>query len=115
MRVARLLTMLLAILTLGLLCAPGAAAEPPLRLPTYLTDNAGALDAAGKAEVQAAIDRLYNEKRTPPSITEMPSGYGLPEVTEMRSMFSFGMKYECCLALCRVYARTSQALARRSL
>ncbi|MGP4055799.1 TPM domain-containing protein [Mycobacterium sp. 4D054] len=63
MRVARLLTMLLAILTLGLLCAPGAAAEPPLRLPTYLTDNAGALDAAGKAEVQAAIDRLYNEKR----------------------------------------------------
>ncbi|WP_460356012.1 TPM domain-containing protein [Mycobacterium sp. ZZG] len=63
MRVARLLPMLLTILTLGLLCAPGAAAEPPLRLPTYLTDNAGALDAAGKAEVQAAIDRLYNEKR----------------------------------------------------
>lgn len=55
--------MLLAVLTLGLLCAPGVAAEPPLRLPTYLTDNAGALDTAGTAEVQAAIDRLYNEER----------------------------------------------------
>ncbi|WP_041306743.1 TPM domain-containing protein [Mycolicibacterium vanbaalenii] len=63
MRVARLLPMLLAVLTLGLLCAPGVAAEPPLRLPTYLTDNAGALDTAGTAEVQAAIDRLYNEER----------------------------------------------------
>ncbi|QZT60993.1 TPM domain-containing protein [Mycolicibacterium austroafricanum] len=63
MRVARLLPILLAVLTLGLLCAPGVAAEPPLRLPTYLTDSAGALDTAGKAEVQAAIDRLYNDKR----------------------------------------------------
>ncbi|EJZ08121.1 TPM domain-containing protein [Mycolicibacterium vaccae] len=63
MRVARLLSMLLAVLTVGLLCAPGAAAEPPLRLPTYVTDNAGALDAAGKAEVQGAVDRLYNERR----------------------------------------------------
>lgn len=63
MRVARLLPMLLAVLTLGLLCSPGAAAEPPLRLPTYLTDNAGALDSAGKAQVQEAIDRLYNDKR----------------------------------------------------
>ena len=63
MRVARLLPVLLAVLTLGLLCPPGVAAEPPLRLPTYLTDSAGALDTAGKAEVQAAIDRLYNDKR----------------------------------------------------
>lgn len=55
--------MLLAALTVGLLCAPGAAAEPPLRLPTYITDNAGALDASGKAEVQGAVDRLYNERR----------------------------------------------------
>lgn len=55
--------MLLAVLTVGLLVAPGASAEPPLRLPTYLTDNAGALDAAGRSEVQGAIDRLYSEKR----------------------------------------------------
>ncbi|MGE0783128.1 TPM domain-containing protein [Mycolicibacterium sp.] len=63
MRLARLLPLLLALLTAGLLCAPSIAAEPPFRLPTYLTDNAGALEAAGKSEVQAAIDRLYNEKR----------------------------------------------------
>lgn len=55
--------MLLAVVTLGLVCAPGVAAEPPLRLPTYLTDNAGALDAAGTAEVRDAIDRLYDEQR----------------------------------------------------
>lgn len=51
--------MLLAVLTVGFLCAPGVSADPPLRLPTYLTDNARALDAAGQAQVQAAIDRLY--------------------------------------------------------
>lgn len=55
--------MLLAVLTVGFLCAPGVSADPPLRLPTYLTDNARALDAAGQAQVQAAIDRLYTERR----------------------------------------------------
>ena len=39
MRIARVLSMLLAILIAGLLVAPGAAAEPPLRLATQLTDN----------------------------------------------------------------------------
>lgn len=63
MRVARLLPLLLALLTVGLLGAPAASAEPPLRLPTYLTDRAGALDAAGESEVQTAIDQLYNDKR----------------------------------------------------
>lgn len=63
MRVARLLSMLLVVLTVGLVGAPGASAEPPLRLPTYLTDNAGALDAAGRTEVQTAVDRLYDERR----------------------------------------------------
>ncbi|PRC42662.1 hypothetical protein C6A85_000000109330, partial [Mycobacterium sp. ITM-2017-0098] len=63
MRVARLLSMLLTVLTVGFLCAPGVSADPPLRLPTYLTDNARALDAAGQTQVQAAIDRLYTERR----------------------------------------------------
>lgn len=63
MRVARLLSMLLAVLTVGFLCAPGVSADPPLRLPSYLTDNAGALDAAGQAQVQEAVDRLYDERR----------------------------------------------------
>ena len=63
MRLARLLTVLLAGLLSALLNSPSAVAEPPFRLPTYLTDNAGALDAAGQSEVQQAIDRLYNDKR----------------------------------------------------
>ena len=63
MRVARLLSVLLVGLLTALLAAPAAVAEPPLRLPTYLTDNAGALDAAGQRDVQQAIDRLYDDER----------------------------------------------------
>lgn len=55
--------MMLTVLTVGLVCAPGATAEPPLRLPTYVTDNADALDAASESQVQGAIDRLYDDKR----------------------------------------------------
>ncbi|QRY44925.1 TPM domain-containing protein [Mycolicibacterium boenickei] len=62
MRIARVLSMLLAILIAGLLVAPGAAAEPPLRLATQLTDNSGALSAAQRANVQHAIDRLYDDR-----------------------------------------------------
>lgn len=62
-RLAHLIRLLLTVLTASVLLAPGAAAEPPLRLPTYLTDRAGALDAAGIADVQEAIDRLYNDRR----------------------------------------------------
>ena len=57
MRIARVLSMLLAILIAGLLVAPGAAAEPPLRLATQLTDNAGVLSPSERAEVQAWVAR----------------------------------------------------------
>lgn len=62
MRIARVLSMLLAILIAGLLVAPGAAAEPPLRLATQLTDNAAALSAAQRGNLQRAIDRLYEDR-----------------------------------------------------
>ncbi|MED5813049.1 TPM domain-containing protein [Mycolicibacterium sp. 050232] len=62
MRIARLLSMLLAILMTGLVVAPGAAAEPPLRLATQLTDNAGVLSTAQRGNVQRAIDRLYDDR-----------------------------------------------------
>ncbi|MUL83679.1 MULTISPECIES: TPM domain-containing protein [unclassified Mycolicibacterium] len=62
MRIARLLSMLLAILMAGLLVAPSAAAESPLRLATQLTDNAGALSAAQRGNVQRAIDKLYDDR-----------------------------------------------------
>lgn len=62
-RLAHLIRLLLTVFAASLVLAPGAAAEPPLRLPTYLTDRAGALDATGTGEVQGAIDRLYNDRR----------------------------------------------------
>ncbi|MGE2719635.1 TPM domain-containing protein [Mycolicibacterium celeriflavum] len=64
MRLVRLLTLVLAMLTAGALIAPTVSAEPPFRLSGYVTDNAGALDSAGRAEVTSAIDSLYNSRRT---------------------------------------------------
>ena len=63
MRIARLLALLLATLVAGLLIAPAVTAEPPFRLQTQVTDNTGALSGSDRAEVQAAVDKLYNDKR----------------------------------------------------
>jgi hypothetical protein len=63
MRLARLLSLLAAIFTAATLLAPAAAAEPPFRLPDYVTDNAGALNDRQLADVQKAVDQLYSERR----------------------------------------------------
>ncbi|AKS33488.1 TPM domain-containing protein [Mycolicibacterium goodii] len=63
MRIGRLFSLLLAILTTGFLVAPGAAAEPPLRLATQLTDQADVLSSSQEADVQRALDRLYDDRR----------------------------------------------------
>ncbi len=63
MRLARLLSLLVAILTAATLVAPSAAAESPFRLPDYVTDNAGVLDDRQLADVQKAVDQLYRERR----------------------------------------------------
>ena len=63
MRIARWLGLLLATLTAALLIAPTAAAEPPFRLQTQVTDNAGVLSGSERAEVQQAVDKLYNDKQ----------------------------------------------------
>jgi len=63
MRLARLLSLLAAIFTAATLLAPSALAEPPFRLPDYVTDNAGALNDRQLAEVQKAVDQLYSERR----------------------------------------------------
>ena len=62
MRLARLLTLLAAILTAVTLLAPAASAEPPFRLPDYVTDNAGVLNDKQSADVQKAVDQLYNDR-----------------------------------------------------
>ncbi|MGB7509015.1 MAG: TPM domain-containing protein, partial [Mycobacterium sp.] len=63
MRPARLFALLLAVLTAGLLCAPGVAAEPPFRIPDYVTDQSGALSASERAQVETAVTQLYDEER----------------------------------------------------
>ena len=63
MRIARLLSVVLAVLTAGLVLAPVTAAEPPFRVPDYVTDRAGVLSQAQLAQVEDAVDQLYNERR----------------------------------------------------
>ena len=63
MRIARSLGLLAVLWIAAGLLAPAASATAPLRLPTYLTDQAGALDPAQTTQVQNAIDRLYNDRR----------------------------------------------------
>ena len=60
----RVLPALLGLLLLALLGAPAVAvAEAPFRLPNQITDQVQALDDAGFADVQAALDDLYNAQR----------------------------------------------------
>lgn len=63
MRLARLFSLLAAILTVATLVAPAATAEPPFRLPDYVTDNAGALSDSQLSDVQKAVDQLYSDRR----------------------------------------------------
>jgi len=67
MRIARLFSLLAAALVAavmgGALLAFPASAEPPFRLPDYVTDNAGALNDRQLADVQKAVDQLYGEHR----------------------------------------------------
>ena len=63
MRLHRLFGLLAAILMTATLLAPAAWAEPPFRLPDTITDNAGVLSDRQLADVQKAVDQLYNERR----------------------------------------------------
>ena len=63
MRIARLLSLILAILTAAVLVAPAAGSTPPLRLPGYVTDSAGVLNGSQLSDVERAVDKLYNDRR----------------------------------------------------
>ncbi|MEE3063875.1 MAG: TPM domain-containing protein [Actinomycetota bacterium] len=62
MRIARFIGVILTMLIAGLLVASTADAQPPFRLPGYVTDNAGALSPSGRTEVSEAIDKLYSDR-----------------------------------------------------
>lgn len=63
MRVPRLLSLLLAVLTAGLLCAPSAVADPPFRIPDYVTDQAAVLTSTERVDVENALLALYDKDR----------------------------------------------------
>ncbi len=63
MRTSRFLRLLLAVLTVGVLFAPNATAEPPFRLSNYVSDRAGVLTGGQLSGVQNAVDELYNSQR----------------------------------------------------
>ncbi|VEG40166.1 beta-propeller domain-containing protein, methanol dehydrogenase [Mycolicibacterium flavescens] len=85
MRLVRLLTLVLAMLAGSALTAPTAAAEPPFRLPGYVTDNAGVLDGAARAEVTSAVDSLYNSSRTRLWVVYVDTFSGQPAETWARN------------------------------
>jgi uncharacterized membrane protein YgcG len=63
MRIARLLGLVLAVLTVGVLLAPTATGQPPFRLPSYVNDGANALSGSEFSDVQQAVDKLYSDRR----------------------------------------------------
>src|ERR1700754_727957 len=63
MRIARLLGLVLAVMTVGLLVTPTATAEPPFRVPDYVTDNASVLSQGQRIQVENSVNQLYNNKR----------------------------------------------------
>jgi uncharacterized membrane protein YgcG/BMFP domain-containing protein YqiC len=63
MRITRLLSLVFAILAVGVLLAPAAGSTPPLRLPGYVTDEAGVLNGSQLNDVKQAVDKLYNDRR----------------------------------------------------
>src|SRR3954471_6301269 len=63
MRIARLLSLVLAILAAGVLLAPVAGSTPPFRLPGYVTDASRVLRGAQVDDVEQAVDKLYTDRR----------------------------------------------------
>ncbi len=64
MRIVRLLWLMISVLMVGTLVAPAASAEPPMRLPDYVTDRADALNAQQRSEVSGAVQQLYDKRGT---------------------------------------------------
>ncbi|MGQ4619911.1 TPM domain-containing protein [Nocardia sp. R7R-8] len=62
-RFVRLLAISVLLAALALLGAPTIAAEPPLRMNTYVENPAGALDQGQLDRVRSAVDQLYADRQ----------------------------------------------------
>ncbi len=81
MRFARSLHVMLVVLLAGLLTAPMVTAEPPFRLPAQVTDRAGVLSSSELAQVERAVDRLYDDRRVQLWVVYVESFDGLGWLT----------------------------------
>jgi uncharacterized membrane protein YgcG len=104
MRTARLLGATAAILMGlcgGLLLAPTAGAQPPLRLLGQVTDSANALSDSGRAAVTSATDKLYTARHIRLWVVYVDdfSGQGAQDwATRTRSVSELG-DYDALLAV----------------
>jgi hypothetical protein len=85
MSTVRSLAVFLAMLITALLVAPSAAAQPPFRLATYITDDAGVLNGSGRAAIQSATGKLYSDRRIQLWVVFVDNFSGQPAVNWAQS------------------------------
>jgi hypothetical protein len=81
MRTVRSLAMFMAMLIIALLVAPSAAAQPPFRLSTYVTDDAGVLNGSDRAAIQSATGKLYADRHVQLWVVFVDDFSGQPAVS----------------------------------
>ena len=81
MSTVRSLAVFMAMLITALLVAPSAAAQPPFRLSSYITDNTGVLTGPGRAAIQSATGKLYSDRRIQLWVVFVDNFSGQPAVS----------------------------------
>ena len=81
MSTVRSVAVFMAMLITALLVAPSAAAQPPFRLSSYITDDAGALNGPGRAAIQSATGKLYSDRRIQLWVVFVDNFSGQPAVS----------------------------------
>jgi predicted nucleic acid-binding Zn-ribbon protein len=85
MSTVRSVAVLMAMLISALVVAPSAAAQPPLRLSTYITDDVGALNGSGRAAIESATGKLYSDRRVQLWVVFVDNFSGQPAVSWAQS------------------------------
>ena len=85
MSTVRSVAVFMAMLISALVVAPSAAAQPPSRLSTYITDDAGALNGSGRAAIESATGKLYSDRRIQLWVVFVDTFSGQPAVSWAQS------------------------------
>jgi len=85
MSTVRSVAVFMAMLISALVVAPSAAAQPPSRLSTYITDDAGALNGSGRAAIESATGKLYSDRRIQLWVVFVDDFSGQPAVSWAQS------------------------------